>query len=310
MDGVLVVDKPSGLTSHDVVAHVRRSLGVRRIGHVGTLDPIATGVLPLVVGRATRLSSLLTAGRKIYCGSILLGVSTDTYDTTGTVTADARDRMGTGLVNAPGRPVIEQAVRAFVGTLPQHPPPYSAKKIQGVRAYRLARRNRPAAPAPVEVTVHAIDVIEVDDTRVTCRVTCDAGFYMRALAHDLGAALGCGACLETLRRERNGAFDLRGATPLEEIDSRGPAIADRIVPLGKLLPEIPSLVLTERGARRARHGNDLSAADVVSSSTDWAARKASSTEPAFAKLYDGQGTLIAIAKADSARLLHPTIVLV
>ena len=309
MDGVLVVDKPAGPTSHDVVARVRRALGVRRIGHVGTLDPLATGVLPLVVGRATRLASLLTAGRKTYCGSILLGVSTDTYDATGTVTADARDRMGTGPVNAPGQPAIEQAVQAFVGTRPQHPPPFSAKKIRGVRAYKLARRNRPVAPAPVEVTVHSIDVLEVDSTRVRCRVTCDAGFYMRAFAHDLGAALGCGACLETLRRERNGAFDLRGAVPLEEIDSRGPAIADRIVPLAELLPEIPSLVLTEHGVRRARHGNDLSSADVVSSSAEWNVG-GTSTGEAIAKLYDGQGALIAIAKADAARLLHPTIVLV
>ena len=309
MDGVLVVDKPSGLTSHDVVAHARRSLGVRRVGHIGTLDPIATGVLPLVVGRATRLASLLSAGRKTYDGCILLGVSTDTYDTTGTITADARDRMGTGLVNAPDRPAIEQAVEAFVGTWPQHPPPFSAKKIRGVRAYTLARRNQPVAPEPVAVTVHSVEVLAVDGTQVRCRVTCDPGFYMRAFAHDLGAALGCGACLETLRRERNGAFDLRGAVPLEEIDAQGPAIADRMVPLAELLPEIPRLVLTEHGARRARHGNDLTAADVVSSSAEWTA-PAASAGAAVAKLYDGEGVLIAIAKADAARLLHPTIVLV
>ena len=133
MDGVLVVDKPSGPTSHDVVAHARRSLGVRRVGHIGTLDPIATGVLPLVVGRATRLASLLSAGRKTYCGRILLGVSTDTYDAAGTVTADARDRLGTGLVKAPDLPAIEAAVRRFVGTRLQQPPPFSAKKIRGVR---------------------------------------------------------------------------------------------------------------------------------------------------------------------------------
>ena len=192
MDGVLVIDKPSGPTSHDVVAHVRRSLGVKRVGHIGTLDPIATGVLPLVVGRATRLASLLSAGRKVYDGSILLGVSTDTYDATGTVTADARDRLGAGLVKAPDRQALEHAVQAFLGTRPQRPPPFSAKKIRGVRAYKLARRNQPVAPDPVDVTVHAIDVLEVDGTRARCRVTCDTGFYMRAFAHELGQALGCG----------------------------------------------------------------------------------------------------------------------
>ena len=309
MDGVLVVDKPSGPTSHDVVAHARRSLGVRRVGHIGTLDPIATGVLPLVVGRATRLASLLSAGRKTYDGGILLGVSTDTYDATGTVTADARDRMGTGLVKAPDRQVLEEAVQAFVGTRAQQPPPFSAKKIRGVRAYKLARRNQPVAPDPVDVTVHAIDVLEVDGTRVRCRVTCDTGFYMRAFAHELGATLGCGACLETLRRERNGAFDLSAAVPLHELAERGPAVADRMVPLDELLPEVPRVVLTEHGARRARHGNDLTAADVISSSAGWTAGDAT-FGPALARLYSGDGTLIAIAKAGTARLLHPTIVLV
>ncbi len=309
MDGVLVVDKPSGPTSHDVVAQIRRSLGVRRVGHIGTLDPMATGVLPLVVGRATRLASLLSAGRKTYCGDILLGVSTDTYDTTGTVTADARDRMGTDLVKAPDRPAIERAVRTFVGTWPQRPPPFSAKKIRGVRAYKLARRNLPVAPEPVSVTVHAIDVLELDGTQLRCRVTCEAGFYMRAFAHDLGTALGCGACLERLRRERNGAFALQNAMPLDEIDARGPAVADQMVPLEELLPEAPRLVLTEHGARRARHGNDLTGADIVSSSSDWT-RHTESTDATVAKLYDGTGALVAIAKAGTARLLHPTIVLV
>lgn len=309
MDGVLVVDKPSGLTSHDVVAHARRSLGVKRVGHIGTLDPLATGVLPLVVGRATRLASLLSAGRKTYEGCILLGVSTDTYDATGTITADARDRMGTGLVNAPDPAAIERAMAAFVGTRPQRPPPFSAKKIRGVRAYKLARRNQPVAPDPVEVTVHSAAMLRVDGTRVQCRVTCDPGFYMRAFAHDLGAALGCGGCLETLRRHRNGAFDLQGAVPIEEIESRGPSVVDRMVPLAELLPELPRLVLTEHGARRARHGNDLTAADVVSSSADWASPAVSSAA-ATAKLYDGEGLLIAIAKVGAARLLHPTIVLV
>ena len=309
MDGVLVVDKPSGPTSHDVVALARRALGVRRVGHVGTLDPIATGVLPLVVGRATRLASLLSAGRKVYDGSILLGVSTDTYDTTGTVTADARDRMGTGLVNAPDREALERAVRAFVGTRPQQPPPFSAKKIRGVRAYKLARRNQPVAPEPVSVTVHAIEVLEAEETRVRCRVTCDSGFYMRAFAHELGAALGCGACLETLQRERNGEFDLNGAVPVDELAARGPAVADRMVPLEELLPAVPRLVLTGHGARRARHGNDLTAADVISSSAPWTPGMPFSGT-GVAKLYDGDGMLIAIAKTDAARLLHPTIVLV
>lgn len=307
MDGVLTVDKPSGLTSHDVVSHARRALGVRRVGHIGTLDPMATGVLPLVVGRATRLASLLSTGWKTYDGLILLGVTTDSYDVTGAITADARDRMGAGIVRAPDRRAIEQALEAFTGRFAQRPPPFSAKKIHGVRAYRLARRNRPVAPEPVMVTVHAIEILSVTSMHVRCRVTCDPGFYMRALAHDLGAALGCGACLDTLRRERNGAFDLAGAVSLDELRSSGPAIGQRLVPMGDLLPEVPRLVLTPHGAKRARHGNQLTAADV----TVWDKEEPPAPDdPQIVRLFDAEGVLIAIARVDARRLLRPTIVLV
>ena len=307
MDGVLTVDKPPGLTSHDVVSHARRALGVRRVGHIGTLDPMATGVLPLVVGRATRLASLLSTGWKTYDGLILLGVTTDSYDATGAIVADTRDHGGAGLVGAPDRRAIERAAEAFTGRFSQRPPPFSAKKIHGVRAYRLARRNRPVAPEPVMVTVHALEILSVTSTHVRCRVTCDPGFYMRALAHDLGAALGCGACLETLRRERNGAFDLAGAVTLDELRSSGPAIARRLVPLEELLPEAPRLVLTSHGAKRARHGNDVTAADVAIRDGEW---PPAAGDPQVARLFDADGALIAIARTDARQLLRPAIVLV
>ena len=309
MDGVLVVDKPAGLTSHDVVARVRRALGIRRIGHLGTLDPMATGVLPLVVGRATRLAALLAPARKTYDGVMRLGVVTDTYDATGTVTADIRDRMAEGNPAPPTADAVARAAAAFTGTFPQQPPPYSAKKVRGVRAYRLARRQRPVAPEPVTVTVHAIDILEVTPTHVRCRVTCDAGFYMRALAHDLGAALGCGGCLTSLRRERNGAFDLSSALLFTDLDQPAALIAKRLVPIGDLLPEAPRLILTSRGAKRARHGNDLTAADVVSSDREWTGTPLPADE-ALAWLYDGDGALLAVARSNAARVLHPTIVLV
>ena len=309
MDGVLVVDKSPGLTSHDVVTRARRGLGVRRVGHIGTLDPMATGVLPLVVGRATRLASLLSFGRKVYEGVILLGVATDTYDVTGSVTVDARNGSGTALVSMPDRSAIDAASQTFVGTFAQRPPPFSAKKIRGVRAYRLARRNEPVEPEAVEVTVHSIHLLSITETHVRCRVMCEPGFYMRALAHDLGRALGCGACLEGLCRERSGPFDLSHAVSLEALERGGAAVNDRIVPLPELLPEIPRLVLTEHGASRASHGNILSQADVVSSDREWGA-SAVPDGPTVVRLFDGHGTLIAIAKPHGARLLHPTIVLV
>ncbi len=309
MDGVLVIDKPAGLTSHDVVAKVRRALGIRRVGHLGTLDPMATGVLPLVVGRATRLASLLAPARKTYDGVMQLGVVTDTYDATGAITADIRDRMAEGNPAPPTPDAVVRASAAFAGTFLQQPPPYSAKKVRGVRAYRLARRQRPVAPEPVTVTVHDIDVLEVTPSHVRCRVTCDAGFYMRALAHDLGAALGCGACLTSLRRERNGTFDLSSALPFVELDEPAAIIARRLIPIGDLLPEAPRLILTTRAAERARHGNDLTAADVVSSDREWIGTPLPAHE-ALAWLYDSDGALLAVARSHAARVLHPMIVLV
>ena len=308
-DGVLIVDKPAGLTSHDVVARVRRSLDIRRVGHLGTLDPMATGVLPLVVGKATRLASLLSPGRKTYDGLMRLGVVTDTYDMTGRIADDCRARMAGGDPAPPPAEAVGRAAEAFKGTFLQRPPPYSAKRIKGVRAYRLARRNRPVAPEPVEVTVHALDIIAVTPTHVRCRVTCDPGFYMRALAHDLGVSLGCGAALEALRRERNGTFDLGDAIPLDHLDQPAAVVAERLIPIGDLLPEVPRLILTPHGATRARHGNDLTAADVVSSDRAWSDTPLPEAD-ALARLYDSEGTLLAIARSDAARILHPTIVVV
>ena len=309
LDGVLVIDKPTGLTSHDVVARVRRTAGIRRVGHLGTLDPMATGVLPLVVGKATRLASLLSPGRKTYDGLIRLGVVTDTYDMTGAVTDDRREGMAAGDPPPRSEDAVARAAQAFSGTFLQRPPPYSAKRIKGVRAYRLARRNRPVAPDPVEVTVHTLDILAVTPTQVRCRVTCDPGFYMRALAHDLGVALGCGACLEALRRERNGAFGLDDAIPLDQLDRPDVDVAGRLIPIGDLLPEAPRLTLTPHGVTRARHGNDLTAADVVSSDRAWTDTPLPEGR-ALARLYDADGRFLAVARSDAARILHPTIVVV
>ena len=302
MDGVLVVDKPPGLTSHDVVARVRRALGIRRVGHIGTLDPMATGVLPLVVGRATRLAALLGVGHKVYEGLILLGVATDTYDRTGKVTADARDITGVGLTQTPSRAEVEKLAEDFVGTYAQRPPPFSAKKIGGVRAYRLARRRRPVDPAPVNVTVHTLDILNVTASHIRCRVSCEPGFYMRALAHDLGTALGCGACLESLHRERSGPFGLDQAVTLDALEGAKSSLSSLLLPIADLLPDVPKLLLTAHGTKRASHGNDLLPSDVISSHREWGT--------GLVRLCDEQGTLVAIARADTTLLLRPLIVLV
>ena len=329
--GVLVVDKPDGPTSHDVVAVARRALQCRKVGHLGTLDPLATGVLPLVVGRATRLAPLFSGAGKQYDAVVRLGLSTDTDDIGGVVIG-GRD-AGDATAAPPSARAVEEAAAGFVGSHLQRPPAVSAKKIEGVRAYELARRRRPAAPEPVRVTVESLAVLSVDGSRVRCRIACSSGFYVRALARDLGERLGCGGCLETLRRERHGRFTLDDAVPLARLVEEGPAAADRLIPPGEALPELRGVVVTERGARRAAHGNLLGPADIASDESvrggtapasgrvgraarrgaGAALRAASGGRPGpgeRVRVLDADGRLLAVAEPVAGGLLHPKIVLV
>ena len=302
MNGVVVVDKPQNITSHDVVTRARRCFGIRRVGHIGTLDPMATGVLPLVVGQATRLASLLSVGPKIYEGLIRLGVSTDTYDITGTVVTDSQNQSGSGSVRPPTKKTIEEATARFSGTFMQIPPPFSAKKIKGVRAYRLARQQQPVTPEAAKVTVHELSILDVTATHIRCRVSCEPGFYMRSLAHDLGSSLGCGACLETLRREQSGAFRLQQSISLNTLENMHSDTNSHLLSISSLLPGLPRLVVTANGQKRASHGNNLSRSDILSADREWGA------EPV--RLFSELGQLLAIAKGDEALILHPMIVLV
>ena len=238
MDGLLLVDKPAGPTSHEVVACVRRALGERRIGHTGTLDPAATGLLPLVLGRATRLARFLSGHDKSYDAVVRFGVATDTYDGEGTSAGPVHSGP------RPAREAVDRALDAFRGTFLQTPPAYSAKKIEGTRSYRLARRAKrerersvrscpsrlppalPARPAPVSVTARAIDIRDFDGDTVSLRVECSAGFYVRSLAHDLGAALGIGAHLTALRRTHSGRLSVDDAIGLD-VDPARPGAGAR-----------------------------------------------------------------------------------
>ena len=308
-DGVLIIDKPTGPTSHDIVACVRRTLSLKKVGHLGTLDPLATGVLPLVVGRATRLASLLAGASKQYDAVIRLGLITDTYDITGTVVGgadaprpDATSAEVDGLQPSPE--TIAHAAAGFVGSYPQRPPPFSAKKIDGVRAYDLARRRQPVEVTPAQVTVEALTVLSIDGPRVRCRIVCSSGFYIRSLAHDLGDALGCGGCLETLRRERHGPFNLQAAVPLAQMVEKSAWVATQFVPMGSLLPSIPAVVVSDQGARRAAHGNPLRGADIVPA--------AGLPLPNTGRVrgLDERGRLLAVADRRGDGTLHPKIVLV
>lgn len=311
MNGALVVDKPSGSTSHDVVARVRRATGVGRIGHTGTLDPLATGVLPLLLGPATRLARFLTAGDKIYEARIRLGVATDTYD------ADGRPvplQVGGPVASVPTeRRIIDDALASFRGTFLQTPPPFSAKRMGGVRAYELARRQVSVRPAPVAVTVHALRATSFEAGALDLRLTCSSGFYVRALAHDLGERLGCGAHLEALRRIRAGEFDIDQAVPLETLEAEGPASEARVRPIGCLLLEFPEIVLSDLAARRAAHGNPVQPSGIYRASVQDAGVDAIDRDGLTAghyRLFDQAGTLIAVAEPRADRSLQPVVVLV
>jgi tRNA pseudouridine55 synthase len=292
MDAVLVVDKPQGLTSHDVVAAARRALGDSRIGHTGTLDPLATGVLPLAIGRATRLVRFLTASDKEYSATIRFGMTTDSYDITGTET---------GRTDAvPSQDAILDAVRRLTGDYLQVPPAFSAKKVDGRRAYQLARQDRPVTLTPVPVRVSRADVSAVRGASAVVTLTCSAGFYVRSFAHALGELTGAGACLEALRRTRSGEFGLDLALPIDALGD--PALVrGRLIPLDRVLPGFPSVTITDRGRGYVSHGRELGPDDV--SGTVEAAE--------WIRLLDGAGALVALATPGRAPgSLHPSVVLI
>jgi tRNA pseudouridine55 synthase len=210
IQGLLLVDKPAGMTSHDVVQHVRRIYGERSIGHLGTLDPFATGLLVLLLGRATRLATFLDTEPKVYEATIRFGTETDTDDETGTVIRTAPQ---------PHKNEIGSAVKTLTGIISQVPPAYSAKSVDGTRAYDAARRGEPLDLAAVDVTVHRWDLEELRGETLSAVVTCSGGTYIRALARDLGRLTSSAAHLASLRRTRVGAFDVRDAASLESLSA-------------------------------------------------------------------------------------------
>ena len=210
INAALVLDKPAGLTSHDVVNRVRRVTGERSVGHLGTLDPIATGVLPLLLGRFTRLAQFFNDSRKVYEGEIRFGFATDTYDCQGEPGGPVSDLR-------PSLEEIRHHLASLTGHIQQTPPAYSAKKIHGVPAYKLARQDKVVEMKPVTVDVYRFEIQSVREDRARFVAEVSAGTYIRALAHDLGQALGCGAHLTELRRTRSGEFDISQAVGLEEL---------------------------------------------------------------------------------------------
>ncbi|MGC1374717.1 MAG: tRNA pseudouridine(55) synthase TruB [Anaerolineales bacterium] len=257
ISGVLVVDKPVGMTSHDVVQAIRMGTGIRRAGHTGTLDPRASGVLVILVGPAVRLSEYVSASDKRYQAVIRLGASTDTYDADGRFTQQA---------NAPVNVTeqqFEETLKQFIGEIEQTPPPYSAVKVQGRRAYDMARQGEEVDLAPRKITVHHLEVLEWAPPEVVVDVHCSSGTYVRSLANDMGNALGCGAYLIGLRRTKSGRFSLRDATPLRKLQEAFQAgnWYQLLIPAAEALADWPAIELDPDQVEAIKHGHRVPAAE-------------------------------------------------
>jgi|SRR5690554_2356562 len=250
LEGVLPVDKPAGPTSHDVVARARRALGERRIGHTGTLDPFASGLLLLCIGRATRLAEYLTDMPKAYRATMRLGAATDTDDATGSITAESD--AWRSLDDA----TIRAAFAAEAGTRPQRPPAYSAKKISGERAHRLVRRGESVELPEVEVVIHAIEVISIALPDITFHVRCSSGTYIRSIARDVGARLGTLGHLTELRRTAIGPHSVADAITVEQLDDPV-AVADALIRPADALTNFPRITVGDEDARHLTHGRPV-----------------------------------------------------
>ena len=303
VNGVLVMDKPAGITSHDVVARVRKILHQRQVGHFGTLDPFATGVLPVSVGKATRFAQFYLKSRKAYAGAIRFGFSTDTYDATGEPTSEA-------VPVALEASVLEAHFRQFTGQLLQTPPPYSAKRVGGVRAYELARQHKPVNLTPVEVEIYALELLRFEGEQVEFAVECSGGTYVRSLAHDLGQKLGCGAHLAGLRRTAVAEFTENRAVTLERLQEavEQNKLESCIVRLEALLPDCPELVVRGREETSVRHGHAFELAQALRPGRGGAPGLAPVAN--LLKILGAERRLIAVARHVSGAVYHPNLVLV
>ena len=293
MDGIIVVDKPQGWTSHDAVGKMRRLANTRKVGHLGTLDPMATGVLPLVIGRATRLAQFYVRSDKVYDARVRFGYSTDTYDAAGTATSAPVDPVL-------DREAIERKLEPFRGEFLLRPPAVSAKKIQGVPAYRLARQQIAVEIKPVPVEVFELKLLEIEGPEARIWAHCSAGTYMRSIAHELGQAMGWGAHLSALRRERSGDFPIDQARTIPELEALAAEgrLAEALIPASSLLPAFPAVIIDPATAGLVRHGQDFAVSPFrVELGTRYV--KAVSTE----------GDLLAIGEAKLPHIYHPVVVL-
>lgn len=292
MNGIVLIDKPAGCTSHDVVNRWRRIAGTKRVGHLGTLDPMATGLLVLVTGTATRLAQFFGNHEKVYEAEIRLGYVSDTYDVQGEVAATA--------TGAPRHERVIEALDAFRGKFWQTPPPVSAKKVKGVPAYKLARKQEPVELAPVEVEVKELILRGMENDTAKLSVRCSAGTYIRGIAHDLGQKLGCGAILTSLRRTASGEFRVSEAKTIAELEELAAAgrLHTAVIPSAQLLSAFPPAFVDELEEARIRQGRDFRTSPF-----------AVPPGALFVKAISFSGELISIGELKFPNVYHPMIVL-
>jgi tRNA pseudouridine55 synthase len=290
MNGLLILDKPQGMTSHDVVARVRKLTGERTIGHLGTLDPMATGVLPLLLGKFTRLAQFFQQDRKRYTGSIRFGFATDTYD------AEGRP-VGAALEPSLTVETIRDAAHGFLGAIEQMPPAYSAKKVDGTPAYKLARAGAAVALRPVSIEVRRMDILSYHAPIALFDIEVSSGGYIRSLAHDLGQQLSCGAHLASLRRIQAGDMTLEQAVTLEELGAWGSAgtIEDNLPHPRAILPQLPAVTVDTITAGRMRNGMACNLPEF--------------SQAPLVKIFTSQRDLLAIGRRIAGTLIQPMVVL-
>jgi tRNA pseudouridine55 synthase len=291
MDGVLAINKPSGMTSHDVVQTVRKIVREKRVGHTGTLDPLATGLLVLCIGKATRIARYLEAGEKEYTAVMRLGVITDTLDSEGRI-------LESKTYTPPDREALVGVIARFTGSIMQEPPAFSAIKVSGVPSYKLARQGKAKPLAPRQVTIFSIDLIEYDDPFIRLNVRCSKGVYIRTLCADIGKTLGMGAHLTGLVRMRSGCFRLDNAVTLERLSEAAASgkAETLLVSIDEALADFPVALLDQAGAEKIIHGNSVPRPEIQTGGQD-----------ALVRVHGPSGGLLAVARADSG-MLKPEVV--
>jgi tRNA pseudouridine55 synthase len=289
MNGLIIIDKPAGVTSHDVVSIVRRATGEKSVGHLGTLDPMATGVLPLLLGKYTRLAQFFGQAEKHYTGTIRFGFATNTFDAEGEAAGELRP-LALSLEE------LRELSRQFHGELDQMPPVFSAKKINGVPAHKLARAGKEVPVKPARITIHNFALMSLEGDTASFEMAVSAGGYVRSVANELGQVAGCGAHLSSLRRTRAGAFTLAQSITIDELKTLSPAQIEARLPHPRtLLPEMPSVVVDEQTAGRIRNGIQVNLPEFSSAS--------------LVKAFAAPRDLLAITKRIAGTLMQPIVVL-